>query len=222
MPLRKWSDNQLIQAVASNTTLVGVAQALGLKDPKHLVKHINRLGLSTEHMRRTTHKQPGELTLPLDQVLVKGRPCKTCHLKLRLFQDGVLEQKCSECGVGSVWHEKPLVLQMHHLDGDRTNNLLENLQILCPNCHTQTPNYGGKKNGPVFVNHCLCGEPISPRSARCLSCEAERKGWVTAQTKIHWPSAVTLKRNIQQTTLAAVARKLGVSPTAVRKHLCPH
>ena len=54
--------------------------------------------------------------------------------------------RCSECGCNGEWRGKILALQLHHKDGDTTNNELDNLTFLCPNCHAITDNYGGKKN----------------------------------------------------------------------------
>ena len=64
-------------------------------------------------------------------------------MKDRLLKDNLVEYKCALCGL-SEWLNKPLVLQLHHIDGDNSNNTLENLQLLCPNCHSQTNNYCGK------------------------------------------------------------------------------
>lgn len=55
--------------------------------------------------------------------------------------------KCEICGVRE-WNGKPLVLHVDHVDGDRTNNELNNLMILCPNCHSQTETYGSKNVSP--------------------------------------------------------------------------
>ena len=52
---------------------------------------------------------------------------------------------CKECGNGQTWNGKPLTLQLDHIDGNNENNLKENLRMLCPNCHTQTPTWGFKK-----------------------------------------------------------------------------
>ncbi len=54
---------------------------------------------------------------------------------------------CSECGIGNEWNDKPLRLQLDHIDGNSDNNLIENLRLLCPNCHTQTSTYGSKGFG---------------------------------------------------------------------------
>ena len=51
--------------------------------------------------------------------------------------------KCECCGI-STWNDKPLTLQVHHIDGNRKHNTRDNLQILCPNCHSQTENWCSK------------------------------------------------------------------------------
>jgi hypothetical protein len=54
---------------------------------------------------------------------------------------------CSSCGQGNIWNEKPLKLQLDHIDGNSDNNTLDNVRLLCPNCHTQTDNFGSKGIG---------------------------------------------------------------------------
>lgn len=44
---------------------------------------------------------------------------------------------CSECGIADVWNNKPIILDVHHIDGNRQNNDIVNLKVLCPNCHRQ-------------------------------------------------------------------------------------
>lgn len=56
----------------------------------------------------------------------------------------ILGNFCLECGVGNVWNGKPLILQLHHIDGNNKNNKMENITLLCPNCHTQTETYCNK------------------------------------------------------------------------------
>lgn len=74
----------------------------------------------------------------------KGTCVNSNKLKIKLIEDGVKEFKCEQCE-NSIWNGKPIPLELHHVDGNRFNNELENLQILCPNCHTLTPNYGNRK-----------------------------------------------------------------------------
>ena len=58
--------------------------------------------------------------------------------------------KCSECGQEGTWNNKPLVLQLDHIDGDSDNNHPNNVRLLCPNCHTQTENFGSKGKGSRY------------------------------------------------------------------------
>jgi len=55
-----------------------------------------------------------------------------------------MEDKCVECGIGNEYNGKPITLELDHINGDNLDNKLENLRILCPNCHSQTPTYKSK------------------------------------------------------------------------------
>jgi len=65
-------------------------------------------------------------------------------LRKLLIRDGIKEKKCEMCGIDE-WLGLDLTLELHHIDGNRFNNELNNLQILCPNCHSLTPNHSHKK-----------------------------------------------------------------------------
>jgi hypothetical protein len=65
-----------------------------------------------------------------------------CH-KRKLLKEGILTNKCDECGIHE-WLNKPLVCELDHIDGNAYNNKRENLRMLCPNCHSQTPTFRGK------------------------------------------------------------------------------
>lgn len=83
-------------------------------------------------------------------------------LRERLIKEGYKENKCEICGLSG----EDVSLELHHKDGDRTNNQLENLQILCPNCHSKTPNYR-VKNTACVKQKCLSG--LELRNERQLS-----------------------------------------------------
>jgi hypothetical protein len=68
----------------------------------------------------------------------------TSHLHDRLLKEGLKERRCECCG-NTEWMGHPIVLELHHIDGDHNNNKLENLQMLCPNCHSITDNFKSKK-----------------------------------------------------------------------------
>jgi DNA-binding CsgD family transcriptional regulator len=81
--------------------------------------------------------------LPLEELLVVGRRTNRMHLKIRLFKAGLKENRCERCGI-TEWAGKPLNMQLHHINGDGLDNRIENLELLCPNCHSQTETYGGR------------------------------------------------------------------------------
>lgn len=63
---------------------------------------------------------------------------------LRKYLRSKFGAACSSCGCGEEWNGKPLTLQVDHIDGNNINNVLSNVRLLCPNCHTQTETYGSK------------------------------------------------------------------------------
>ena len=70
----------------------------------------------------------------------------TYHLKERLLKEGVKECKCECCG-NTKWMGEPIALELHHVNGVKDDLRIENLQILCPNCHAFTDNYRGRNIG---------------------------------------------------------------------------
>jgi DNA-binding transcriptional ArsR family regulator len=78
--------------------------------------------------------------MPLDELLIRS-PRGRHNLKLRLLGAGVKTAQCERCGLDE-WRGAPLPLSLHHVNGDKHDNRLENLQLLCANCHSQTENFG--------------------------------------------------------------------------------
>lgn len=107
------------------------------KDFKINTSHFSNQG----HLRGKTHTYR---LRPLSKILVKGKLENTWRLKNRLIKEGLKKKQCENCSI-VLWLDNPTPLELHHIDGDRTNNLLSNLELLCPNCHAITDNYRGKK-----------------------------------------------------------------------------
>jgi 5-methylcytosine-specific restriction endonuclease McrA len=83
---------------------------------------------------------------PIADLLVAGRRRNRSHLKARLLRSGIKAARCDECGIDQ-WRDLPLSLELHHVNGDGDDNRLQNLRLLCPNCHSQTDNWGGRAKG---------------------------------------------------------------------------
>jgi transposase-like protein len=80
--------------------------------------------------------------MSLDELLING-PRSRNNIKQRLIAAGLKNPRCENCGIAR-WRDRPLSLCLHHINGERHDNRLENLVLLCPNCHSQTPNFGSK------------------------------------------------------------------------------
>jgi 5-methylcytosine-specific restriction endonuclease McrA len=85
--------------------------------------------------------KPRPLARPLQELLANGN--SRTNIKQRLLRAGLLDNRCQECGV-SEWLGERLTIQIDHANGIRDDYRLENLRMLCPNCHSQTPTYGGR------------------------------------------------------------------------------
>jgi 5-methylcytosine-specific restriction endonuclease McrA len=83
--------------------------------------------------------------IPLDEIIINGsHPLyQSFKLKRRLFAEGIKKNKCEVCGLTS-WLKKPINLELHHKDGNSKNHKLNNLVLLCPNCHSQTDTFRAK------------------------------------------------------------------------------
>jgi DNA-binding transcriptional ArsR family regulator len=88
--------------------------------------------------------RPRPQALPLDALLVPATYRGRRNLKTRILGAGLKENRCERCGIAE-WRGLPLSLALHHVNGDGRDNRLENLQLLCPNCHSQTDNFAGRK-----------------------------------------------------------------------------
>lgn len=96
---------------------------------------------NTNQSGKGLHKQNNGNKIELTDILSGKHPeYQTFKLKIRLISEGVKQNKCEHCGI-SEWNGKPLNMELHHIDGNSHNHLLPNLQILCPNCHSQTDNF---------------------------------------------------------------------------------
>ena len=83
---------------------------------------------------------------PIEDYLSNKVPMQSDKLKIRLINEGKLEDKCDNCGL-EAWLQDSIPLELDHVNGDHNDNRLRNLRLLCPNCHAQTDNYRVKKPG---------------------------------------------------------------------------
>lgn len=153
MSRRKWTDEQFIEAVRSSLSYAEILRKLGLKvagsNYDTVKRKISELNLDTSHMTGKAWNQgdryrPIKESIPLENVLVENSTwVNSNNLRKRLLKEGIKEHKCECCG-NTEWMGKPIPLELHHINGVKNDLRIENLQILCPNCHSFTDNYRGK------------------------------------------------------------------------------
>jgi hypothetical protein len=86
---------------------------------------------------------PRPRAMPLAELLARNRVRGRYNLKLRLIKAGLKDGSCEDCGIDE-WRGRPLSMALHHVSGDGRDNRLDNLRLLCPNCHSQTENFAGR------------------------------------------------------------------------------
>ncbi len=230
-----FSRSDLEKAVAHNTTISGVARELLHNDGKgyrDLIKReIVAAGLDIKHFTGFMLGNSNSQKYSLNEILVKNSTyTNNGNLKDRLLNAGLVKYKCDECGL-SKWRGKPLTLQLDHKNGDRHDNRLENLRLMCPNCHSQTSTFCGK-NVKIKPEKRTCpgcsSVMVKGRANRklCWDChitnrKANPKPKQSKQrpTKIKWPNPINVRKMVDKYGYVGTGKKLGVSDNAVHKFL---
>ena len=133
----KFTDEELIEQYSITPVLSKLAHQFNVPEVT-LWRRAQKLGL--EFKIGGTYKK-----IELTDILEGKHPqYQTLKLKKRLIKENILENKCSLCGL-SEWQGKEISLQLDHIDGINHNHVLSNLRLLCPNCHSQTETWCGKK-----------------------------------------------------------------------------
>lgn len=159
------------------------------------------------------------MKISLDEVLVENSTYNRTHLRIRLIQEGILPEICACCKLPPIWNNKKLILQLEHKNGIPNDNRIENLELLCPNCHSQTDTFAGKKlkkPDPLCGN---CNKVLSSRKYKyCKEC-CFKPTSRESQRKIEWPSLEELERMLEDSNYVQVGKRLGVSDNSVRNYV---
>ncbi len=149
---RKYTDDDLVNAVESSTSIRQVLGKLGLVEAGGnyaVVKsRIQMLNLDISHFAgrawRKGNSSPVVSAKALSELLKVGTRVQSYKLKKRLLAANLKFAKCESCGQVD-WLNQPIPLELDHINGDKYDNRIENLRLLCPNCHALTDTYRGKK-----------------------------------------------------------------------------
>ena len=134
---------QILQWVAENRSKAYMARELNC-NPKTINPLLKRLGF--EYSGNLSGKGISKIRddyMPLLEYLIQSENIQSNKVRIKLLKEGYKKHQCEICGL-TQWMEQPIPLELHHRDGNRYNNTIENFQLLCPNCHAQTESYRGK------------------------------------------------------------------------------
>ena len=151
----KWTREILQVAVSASTNMCEVLRHLGLEvvggHHTHISRRIKAYDIDTSHFQVPTRR--GKAWRPrtpegllVEQPVGQARRLPSDRLKWAMTALG-MQERCARCGTEAVWRGHPLPLEVDHIDGNWRDNRIENLQFLCPNCHSTTDSYRGRGKG---------------------------------------------------------------------------
>lgn len=229
--------------VADSLSIAEVASKIGIlakgSNYKTIHKYIKLYELDTSHFneqgwRKNNAYSEKTARIPLEELLKENTNFKSDTLKRRLVKEGIKEWKCEKCGITN-WMGEDLTLELHHINGNHFDNRLENLQMLCPNCHSQTSTHKRKKKEkytehiPTYFEHREAGykkicpickkEFIADRDKRVFcSRVCYNKSLLNEQEQTI--TKETLQTQIQIcSNMSELANHFGVSRPTIRKYL---
>lgn len=141
----------LVEAVKVSVSFAGVLRFLGRRQSGSLqfyvANKIKQFGIDTRHFTGAAHhrgKPSNKRKTPLEILVLRpegSRRDEIGQLRRAMVEYGIPE-KCNGCTQGPLWNSRPLRLQVDHKNGNGLDNRPDNVRFLCPNCHTQTKNFG--------------------------------------------------------------------------------
>lgn len=155
-----------------------------------------------------------------DEIFVENSDYSRSHLKDKIIKNKIIEYVCLKCGNDGNWMGEKMTLQLEHKNGVNNDNRLDNLCFLCPNCHSQTKTYSGRKNKKLVKTKkkykhkdrfCQCGNKMGRGSQRCFECA------MNSIRKTERPSLEQLSLDVIEIGFRGSGRKYGVSDNTIRK-----
>lgn len=146
MSNRKYTEELLREAVNNSDSYIGVLRYLGIRagggPQAHITRMIRQFNIDHSHFTYTSiqDRTASNKRVPAELILVRlaeGSTRIRPHRLRRALEEMGVKPECKKCGQGEIWQGKFLRLEINHIDGDWMNCLFDNLEYICPNCHSQ-------------------------------------------------------------------------------------
>jgi hypothetical protein len=221
--MTKYTKEDIVQAVKNSDSLSDVLRNLGLRvagsNLRTLKIKIKQYDIDISnftYQKNVIKNFVDRRRVPIEVYLSNQKSIGSYVLKNKLIKQGFFQKQCSYCHL-TTWLGRDIPLELHHMDGNHNNNTLENLTILCPNCHAMTEKDNIRKQTKIVETYCSCGKKICQKSTKCRSCSV-----LGTKQKITYPHYTTLEKMISNSTMTQIARELGISFNTLKKHMKNH
>ena len=227
----RFTEDQAREAIAASRSYAEALRRLKLRaaggNHRTLQKYAALWQIPTDHFDQAAVRREAlsRARRPLDEILVADSTYRSRgSLKLRLYKEGLKERVCELCGQGEIWRGQRIALILDHINGLATDNRLENLQIVCPNCAAALPTHCGRNVKLLEPRTCAgCGASFQANFLAQRFCTPGCHGRSIAGRPVHRsrkverPPSEQLLSEVLEIGYVAVGRKYGVSDTAIRK-----
>lgn len=219
--------NDILQWIQENQSKAYICRELKCK-PDTLERYLGIMKIEYKgNVGLKGFKRINNNYIPAEQYILNSNVSSSI-LRDKLIREGIREKKCERCGLSS-WLDEEISLELHHIDGNHYNNNFDNLQILCPNCHSLTQNFRNKSNKIIKnypntsklieekkenkkTNTCICcGKLITNKATYCEKCYKK-----TLQV-VERPGREIFKQEIRTIPFLQLGAKYGVSNKSIEK-----